>query len=444
MCRSKSWSMMFTLLLAVAIALAACAPAATPTPQIIEKEKIVVVTPTSPPPPKVIKVGAVYPLTGALAATGEDCRSGAELAVDIINNVYDIDYPFARTAGIPSLGGAKIELVVGDSRGDPTQGMAEAERIITEEKVVAMVGGYQSAVVKTASVPAERYGIPYVLSDATSPTLTERGFKYFFRVIPHDGIQAKNALECARDIAKKEGVELKKLALLWENTEWGSNVAVQCRLWAKEYGFEIVEDIGYPHAATDVTAEVMRIKAAAPDVILHAAYITDAILFVKTFKAMDVVPKLLIGMAGYIEPDFLKNVGADGNYILCRAVYGMDLMKVKPFIEKINEIYKQKYGRDMSANAARSFSAPIVLADAINRAGSVDPEAIQKALMETDMPASAFISPYEGCKFDPVTHDNILARSLYLQIQDGQYRVVWPFELAAVPYVYPFPDWKSR
>ena len=108
---------------------------------------------------------------------------------------------------------------------------------------------------------------------------------------------------------------------------------------------------------------------------------------------------------------------------------------------KINELYKQKYGRDMSPNAARSFTAPFVVADAINRAGSADPAAIRKALLETNMSADDLISPYDGVRFDPVTHDNVLAKSLYLQIQNGEFRVVWPFDLAAVEYIFPFPGW---
>ncbi|MCR4424704.1 MAG: ABC transporter substrate-binding protein [Firmicutes bacterium] len=391
---------------------------------------------------QVVKVGAVYPLTGAVATTGADCRSGVELALEIINGVYDIDFPFARTAGIPSLGGAKLDVIFGDSRGDPTQGMAETERLITEQKVVAMIGGYQSAVVKTASMAAERLQVPYVLSDATSPALTERGFKWFFRVIPHDGIQAKNALELVRDVAKKENTSIKKIGVLWENTEWGANVAMEIRKWAGEYGFTIVADLPYTYRATDVSGEVLKLKAAAPEVIIHAAYVSDAILFTQTLKAMDVRPKMFVGMAGYLDPNYLNTVAKDGEYFFVRAVYGLDLASRKPVVAQINEIYKKKYGFDMSPNAARSFTAPFVVADAINRAKSTKPDDIRKALLETDLPADALISPYEGVRFDPVTHDNVLARSLYLQIQGGKFRVVWPFELAAVPYVFPFPGWK--
>lgn len=389
----------------------------------------------------VVRIGAVYPLTGAVATTGADCRTGVELAVDIINGVYDLDFPFARTAGIPSLGGAKIEMIFGDTRGDPTQGMAETERLITEQKVVSIVGGYQSGVVKTATMASERLQIPYVLSDATSPALTERGFQWFFRVIPHDGIQAKNALELVKDVEKKEKISIKRVAVLWENTEWGANVAKEIKKWASEYGFTVVADVPYTYRATDVMGEVLKLKAANPEVIIHAAYVSDAILFTQTFKAMKLQPKMIIGMAGYLDPNFLNTVGKDGENFFVRAVYGLDLASRKPVVAKINELYKKKYGHDMSPNAARSFTAPFVVADAINRAKSTKPEDIRKALLETNMPASSLISPYEGVRFDPETHDNVLARSLYLQIQNGTFRVVWPFELAAVPYVYPFPGW---
>ena len=109
---------------------------------------------------KTIKVGAVYPLTGNIASTGLDCKRGAELAVDIINGKYDLNLPLAKTEGLPNLGGAKIELVFADTKGDPKNGMSEAERLVSQEKVVAMIGAYQSSVTKTASQATERLKIP--------------------------------------------------------------------------------------------------------------------------------------------------------------------------------------------------------------------------------------------------------------------------------------------
>jgi branched-chain amino acid transport system substrate-binding protein len=431
-------AVVLALVLAAAVILTGCGPSALPTLTPLARPA----TPTPLPPSGPIRIGAIYPLTGDLAAKGADCKAGVELALEIINGEYDMGFPFAREEGLPGLGGAKLECVFGDSRGDPTQGASETERLITQEKVVALVGGYQSTVVQAASATTEFHTIPYVLSDAAS--LTAAGLTYVFRVSPDDGIQAKNALECVRDVAVNEKAELKTVALLWENTEGYSSMAGQVRKIAKDYGLEIVADVSYASQAADLTAEVEKVRAASPDVILHLGNGSTAVLLVKALKAMDVSPKMLVGMAGDSEPELPTMLGPDGNGMFCQALYSADLLKAKPLIEAIGALFKDKYGREMSADAACSFAAPFVLADAINRARSTDPAAIQKALLSTDMPATAFIAPYAGCRFDLVTHDNVLARVLYLQIQDQKVRAVWPLETAAVSYVYPFPPWKQR
>ena len=318
----------------------------------------------------VIKVGAVYPLTGNIASTGIDCKRGAELAVDIINGKYDLNLPLAKTEGLPNLRGAKIELVSADTKGDPRNGMSEAERLVNQEKVVAMIGAYQSAVTKTASQATERLKVPFVCSDSSSPTLTERGFKYFFRVSPHDGTFARDQFQFLKDIEKKTGQKISTIALLYENTEFGSNVGKEAQKYAKEFGYKVVADISYAANATDVTSEVGSLIKAKPDVLMHASYITDAILFTKTFKEMNFSPKGIITFAGYIEPGYLPAVKADGNYIIVRSTFALDLGKQKPLVTQVNELFKKKYGMDMSENAARSFAAPFVLADAINRAKS--------------------------------------------------------------------------
>jgi branched-chain amino acid transport system substrate-binding protein len=398
----------------------------------------------TPAQEKVIKIGAVYPLTGNLAATGMDCKRGVDLAVQIINGKYDLNMPFAKTEGIPNLGGAKLQIIYADTKGDPKNGLAEAERLITQEKVVAVIGAYQSAVTKTASQAAERLKIPYVCSDSSSPTLTERDFKYFFRVSPHDGTMARNQFEFLKDLEMKTGQKVKTIALLYENTEFGANVAKQERKYAEEFGYNVVADIAYAANSSDVTSEVGKLIAAKPDVVMHASYITDAILFTKTFKEMNLVPQGFLTMAGYIESDYLPSVKADGNYFLVRSTFALDLAKKKPLVGQVAELYKKDYNINMGENAARSFAAPFVLADAINRAKSTDPEALVKALGETDIPGDQFIYPWKGIKFDPKTHQNIYARAMLVQVQDQQYYTVWPWDAASRELVWPFPAWKGR
>ena len=394
--------------------------------------------------PQVIKIGAAYPLSGNIASTGLDNKTGVDLAVEIINGKYDLDLPLARTMGLPNLGGAKIEIVYADTKGDPRNGMSETERLITSEHVVAMIGAYQSAVTKTASQETERMKIPFVCSDASSPTLTERGFKYFYRVSPHDDIMAKDPFLFLKDLEKKTGQKIQTVALLSENSEFGSQAGKAYKKYAAEMGYKVVAEITYPNNATDVSSEVSKLIVAKPDVLLHASYITDAILFTKTFKEKGFQPKGIITMAGYFEPAYLPAVKGDGNYIFVRSTFATDLAKSKPLVGKVNELYKKKYGHDMSENAARSFMAPFVLADAINRAKSTNPEAILKALDETNIPGNQLINPWQGIKFDPKSHQNIYAKGTLVQVLGQTYVTVWPFEAASKPFVWPFPAWQGR
>lgn len=398
----------------------------------------------APAQQKVIKIGAIYPLTGNLAATGMDCKRGADLAVEIINGKFDLNLPFAKDEGIPNLGGAKIEIVYADTKGDPKNGLAEAERLITQEKVVALIGAYQSAVTKTGSQAAERLKIPFVCSDSSSPTLTERDFKYFFRVSPHDGTMARNQFEFLKDVETKTGKKIKTVAIVYENTEFGANVAKMQKQYAKEFGYEVVVDLAYPANASDVTSEVGKIMSAKPDVVMHASYITDAILFTKTFKEMNLIPQGFLTMAGYVESDYLPTVKADGNYFLVRSTFALDLAKKKPMVGQVAELYQQRYKIPMGENTARSFSAPFVLADAINRAKSTDPEAVVKALLETNIPGDQIINPWKGIQFDPKSHQNIHASAMLVQILDEAYYTVWPFDAASRDLVWPFPPWKGR
>jgi branched-chain amino acid transport system substrate-binding protein len=393
---------------------------------------------------KVIKIGALYPLTGNLAATGLDCKRGVDLAVEIINGKFDLNLPFAREEGVPNLGGAKIEIVYADTKGEPKNGLAEAERLITQEKVVALIGAYQSAVTKTASQAAERLQVPFVCSDSSSPTLTERDFKYFFRVSPHDGTMARNQFEFLKDLEAKKGVKVKTIALIYENTEFGANVAKMQQQYAKEFGYDVVADLAYPANSSDVTSEVGKIIAAKPDVVMHTAYITDAILFTKTFKEMDLAPKAFLNMAGYIESDYLPTVKADGNYFFVRSTFALDLAAKKPMVGQVADMYQKKYSIPMGENTARSFSAPFVVADAINRAKSTEPEAIVKALLETNIPGDQIINPWKGIQFDPKSHQNIHASAMLVQVQDQNYYTVWPFDAASRDVIWPFPAWKDR
>ncbi|PIU57073.1 MAG: branched-chain amino acid ABC transporter substrate-binding protein [Chloroflexi bacterium CG07_land_8_20_14_0_80_45_17] len=409
-----------------------------------------------PAPPveevKPVKIGAIFPLTGPLAAIGTEIKQTVELAADIVNNSYDIDLPFARGKGLPGLGGAPIEVVFADSKGSPETGLAEAERLIETEGVVALIGAYQSSVTETASFAAERLGIPFLNGDSTFPGLTDRGFKWFFRNTPHDYTFSETFFKFLEDLKKKEGLahsEIENVAILYEDTLWGVGTSnAEKDLIAKKYPagyvYKIVADIAYPAATASVTSEVMKLKAAKPDIVFQASYLSDALLFQKEYKALDFSPKAILAMdAGHIHPDFVAGLGADANYIFTREVWSLDLKVINPLIGIVNDMYYKRHGKNMDGTTARDFTALMVMADVLNRAGSTEPEAIRKALIETDIPAAKLIMPWRGVKYDE-KGQNMYGEGVISQIIDQSWHTVYPPEFALKDWVYPQPTWAER
>src|SRR5665213_3764941 len=175
---------------------------------------------------KTVKIGAVFPLSGNAASAGVHAKAALEVAMDIINNAHPElgNFPLAKNAGLAGLGGAKVEVVFADNQGSPAVGQNQALRLITEEKVVALSGSYQSGVTLTTSAIAEKYGIPFVNGESVAANLTERGFKWFFRTTPIASDFAKIYSDFLHDM-KAAGAKTDNIALVHDNTEYGTSVA---------------------------------------------------------------------------------------------------------------------------------------------------------------------------------------------------------------------------
>jgi branched-chain amino acid transport system substrate-binding protein len=214
---------------------------------------------------------------------------------------------------------------------------------------------------------------------------------------------------------------------------------------AKKYGYEVVAKIPFRTGTTSLDAEVGRLKDANADVLLPSLYTSDAILLTRTARNLDYNPKLIIAQdAGYTDPKFVTEMGKQAEAALTRAPFALDLAARKPLIPVVDEMFKKvSGGRDLADVSARAFTGFMTLVDAINRAGSTDPAAIQKALRESNIPADQLIMPWTGVKFDE-KGQNIGVRAILQQLQGGSYQTVYPFELAAKDVVYPIPAWSQR
>ncbi|HEV8470070.1 MAG TPA: ABC transporter substrate-binding protein, partial [Candidatus Limnocylindria bacterium] len=394
-----------------------------------------------------IVIGAVYPLTGSQAPTGLDLKNGIDLAVEFINSGNkDFNLPLTKDGGgLKNLGGAKLKIVYGDSQADPQKGQAETERLITSEHVVALLGAYNSAVTATASQAAERLQTPFVNPESSSPTLVTRGFKWFFRSTPDDSMFAENFFQFLDDVNKKfPGQVTKKVAILHTDDLFGSDVNKFCRAFAEKYKYEVVGDTAYKADTPDLASEVQRIKATGASILIEASYLPDVTLAIRTMKQQNVNFQGILGMdAGFVDTKFIPNLGKDTEGLLSREVWAKDLGAQKALVKQVNDLFRSKFNTDMNGSSARAFTGVFVLADAINRARSVEPAKIQSALAQTDIPADQIIMPWDGVKFDQ-NGQNTKGRGIMVQIQSGQYVTVWPLELASKPLVWPLPEWSKR
>src|SRR3979409_2553769 len=211
---------------------------------------------------KTVKIGAIYPLSGNAASAGVHGKAAIETAIDIINNAHPElgNLPLAKNAGLAGLGGAKVEVVFADNQGSPAVGQNQALRLITEEKVVALNGAYQSGITLTTSAISEKYGIPFLNGESVAASLTERGFKWFFRVTPVASDFARIYLDFLKEM-KTGGAKIDNIALVHENTEYGTSVANVITSVFKENGLSIAQDISYSAHTPDVQRPVCQHKA---------------------------------------------------------------------------------------------------------------------------------------------------------------------------------------
>lgn len=388
-----------------------------------------------------VKIGAIFPLSGNAASAGVHAKAAIETAVEIINNGHPGlgNLPTVKGPGLAGLGGAKVEVVFADNQGSPAVGQNQALRLITEEKVVALTGAYQSGITVTASAIAEKYGIPFVNGESVAANLTERGFKWFFRVTPVAGDFARIYLDFLKDM-KAAGAKVDNIALVHENTEYGTSVASVITSVFKENGLSIAQDISYSANTTDVQSQVLQLKDKKPDVVIMISYTSDAILYAKTFQALDYKPAMMIAdNAGFSDPSLIKTVGKSVQGIFNRSSFAIGPPGSPTFL--INEMYKKKSGDDMDDTAARQMQGFLVLMEAIDRAKSTEPAKIQAALKATDLKPDQLIMGYKGVKFDE-KGQNILASGLVIQLQDGaNYVPVWPKASAKTAPQMPYKGW---
>ena len=365
--KQKSWAML-AMLVVISVVLASCGPTATPTPQVIEKveTRVVVVTPTPPPPepiPDVIKIGVYEPMTGAFAAGGEMTYEGIELAHEYKAEVL----------------GKPVEVVLVDNKTDKTEAATAMSRLIEAEKVVGVIGSYGSSLSMAGGEVSEKAGIPVVGCSPTNPLVTQ-GKKYYVRVCFIDPFQGAVVAKYAYD-----NLGAKRVAIIQDVAQdYSIGVTTFFRnKWIELSGdpTTIVALTSYQTGDTDFTAQLTYAIGEDPDVMITTGYYGEAALLAKQARELGYTGPIL-GTDALDAPELVEIGGAAVEGMTFSTHYhpkGAITAMSKTFLD----MYAAKYGKEGNAFAALGWDAYMLLLDAIERAGSVDGDAIADQLHST-------------------------------------------------------------
>lgn len=369
-----------------------------------------------------IKVGVLQPLTGALASDGQAGRLGAELAIKAIN----------AAGGVKSLGGAAIEANFGDARSTPEGGASEVERMASEN-VCAIVGGFASPICLAATQAASRYDLPYIVDVGVSDKIVARDLKNTFRFAPGASTVSAHALANLVKLNDAAGKPIKTVLLIHEDGLFGSGLATLLQTELPKLGFEVLDSIAHPTPTRDMSNIALAIKAKNPDLVIPSSYYGEFVLLARTMQQQRIKPKgiyaVLNGAASNYR--FVKEFPEAAQYVIDTNhwydPHNATALALKKEVDGL--------GKFFTYNVALNYSAMMLLADAIERAGAVDRLKIIDALA-----ASTFdkhIMPYGPTKF--VNGQNTGAAPVNTQVQDGDIKVIYPDAFADAKPIFPIP-----
>jgi branched-chain amino acid transport system substrate-binding protein len=370
--------------------------------------------------PRAVKIGVLHPVTGALAYSGQQCREGALMAIEDIN----------KAGGIKSLGGAKIEALLGDAQSTPQAGTAEVEKM-NEAGVSAILGAYASAICLATTQAAAKYDLPHVVDVGVADQIVERGLKNTFRFGPGYKKCAEIAMTNLHVLNPAAGKPARTVMIIHEESLFGTGTA---QLLARElpgYGYEVKEVVKHANPTRDFNNIVLRMKAINPDIVIPANYYNEYALLVRTMQQQKVVPKAIYSVLGGAASSykFVKEFPQAANGIIdCNHWFN-------PKDKRSHALRQRVEARNLfyTYEIFNTYTAMMLLADAINRAKSSDRAAITDALANSTF--SDHFMPYGPTKF--VNGQNTGAQPLMTQVLKNDIKVIVPREYREIEPVFP-------
>jgi branched-chain amino acid transport system substrate-binding protein len=368
-----------------------------------------------------IRIGASLSMTGTYAKLGNYQHEGYKLCAKQAN----------EKGGLP---GRKIEMVVYDDQSTPATAVRLYEKLITEDKVEAIMGPYSSPVSEAAANVTEKYKKVMVMPLAATTSIFKRPPDkkryYIFMVLT----PAEVYLEGLIDIAVKRG--LKTIAVINEDTLFTKTAAAGAVDLAKKRGLQVVFQEAYPKGNQEFTGLLTKIRAVNPDALAASTYFDDAVAITRQMKELNVNPKMYALTVGGDLPEFqdLLKQNADYIYGVTQWEPGLSYPGNREFVEA----YKKEFGREPAYFSTAGYAGCVIYLEAAKRAGTLDADKVRDVLLklETKTAFGDFKVDQDGVQ---TAHKMGLT-----QWQDGKKVMVWPDELASGKPRFPTPPWNQR
>ena len=368
-----------------------------------------------------IKFGLIHPVTGFVAYNGQQCRLGGTMAVEDVN----------KAGGIKSMGGAKLEALLGDSQSKVEVGVAEVEKM-NEQGAAAYIGCFQSPVGIAASQAASKYGTPFLIDVGASDLIVSRGLKNTFRMKPGFGVCVDDGLATLATLNKAAGNIAKTAVIVHESGEFGTGTAKLLQGKLPSIGIEAKEVIPHDNPTRNFDNIALRIRSMKPDIVIMSNYGNEYMLLARTLYQQKV------NVAG-----FYSFLGGGFNYKFVKEMpdvsqYMMDVNHwYNPKSEAANALKKrvEAAGALFTYEVYLTYTNVMLLADSLEHAGSADKAKLTDAIANSTF--KAVLMPYGPTKF--VNGQNQGGRPATMQSLKGDIEVIAPEEFASAKAVFPKP-----
>ena len=380
------------------------------------------------------RIGFATALTGVFGKDGSLVRDAYILWKETINAKGGIEVKGRRYP---------VELVFYDDKSDPTTHAKLVEKLITEDKVDLLLGGYASPLVFAGSAVSEKYKYPMISGGASSNKLFERGFRYYFATLGKATEEVRGAAEVFT-IAEPRP---ETVAIVAADILFTAQAAEGFKFYSERAGFKVIHYELFPMALEDYNSLLLKVKRKNPDVLLVGSHVTVSLKVTRAMKEIDFNPKAVAFSYGPTVPDYIKEMKRDAEYVIAASEwipslpYRDDLFGTA---RSFADMYKRRFGREPDYVEAAAAAGALAQQVAIERAEVAPPVTPEGRERITDQLYRQKLMTFYGMVAFGRDGANAEHPPIAVQVQDGKLKGVYPKEMAEAKLRYPMPPWKRR